>query len=163
VLLACVAPSVSAQEVLFDSGAVRAAVLAETNDYRASKNIPQLKGNAALEAAATASAVYLAQHEKMGHTADGRNPQWCFTSENVWSSFRKPEPMLAEELTRKAMDGWNNSPGHNANLLERRAHEIGIGVAGWRLDGGKDIFRVVEGLGGNAQRSGKPNGLLARS
>ena len=88
--LACVAPSASVQEVLFDSGAVRAAVLAETNDYRASKNIPQLKENAALEATATASAVYLAQHEKMGHTADGRNPQWCFISENVWSSFRKP-------------------------------------------------------------------------
>jgi len=34
VLLACVAPSVSAHAVLFDSGAVRAAVLAETNDYR---------------------------------------------------------------------------------------------------------------------------------
>ena len=45
--------------MLFDSGAVRAAVLAETNDYRASKNIPQLKENAALEAATTASAVYL--------------------------------------------------------------------------------------------------------
>jgi hypothetical protein len=52
--------------------------------------------------------------------------------------------MLAEELTRKAMDGWKNSPGHNANLLERRAQEIGIGAAGWRLGGGKDIFRVVQ-------------------
>ena len=153
VLLACAAPSVSAQEVPLDAGAVKAAVLAETNAYRASKNIPQLQQKAALEAAATAYAVYLAEHEKMGHTADGRNPpkrvsaqgyKWCFISENVWSSFRKPEPMLAEELTRKAMDGWKNSPGHNANLLERRAQEIGIGAAGWRLDGGKDIFRVVQ-------------------
>ena len=58
VLLACAAPSVSAQEVPLDAGAVKAAVLAETNAYRASKNIPQLKENAALEAAATASAVY---------------------------------------------------------------------------------------------------------
>ncbi len=74
VLLACVAPSVSAQEVPLDAGSVRATVLAETNAYRASKNIPQLKANAALEAAATAYAVYIAEHEKMGHTADGKIP-----------------------------------------------------------------------------------------
>ena len=52
ILLAFLAPSVSAQEAPFDAGAVRAAVLAETNTYRASKNIPQLKENGALEAAA---------------------------------------------------------------------------------------------------------------
>ena len=153
VLLACVAPSVRAQEVPFDPGAVRAAVLAETNAYRASKNIPQLQENAALEAAATAYAVYLAEHEKMGHTADGRTPpkrvsaqgyKGCFISENVWSSFRHSETMLAEEVARKAMDGWKKSPGHNANLLQKRAHEIGIGAAGWKLDGGQEIFRVVQ-------------------
>ncbi len=136
-----------------DAGAVRAAVLAETNAYRASKNLPQLQENAALEAAATAYAAYIAQHEAMGHTADGSNPakrvsaqgyKWCFISENVWSSFPHSETTLADELARKAMDGWKKSPGHNGNLLEKRAHEIGIGAAGWRLDGGKDIFRVVQ-------------------
>ena len=58
-----------------DAGAVRAAVLAETNAYRASKNIPQLQKNAALEAAATAYAVYLAEHEKMGHRGWQQSPQ----------------------------------------------------------------------------------------
>ena len=52
--------------------------------------------------------------------------------------------MLTEESARKAMDGWKKSPGHNANLLQKRAHEIGIGAAGWKLDGGQDIFRVVQ-------------------
>ena len=153
VLSACVGPSASAQQVPLDVGAVRAAVLAETNAYRTSKNIPQLQKNAALEAAATAYAVYLAEHEKMGHTADGSNPpkrvsaqgyKGCFISENVWSSFRHPETMLADELTRKAMDRWKKSPGHNANLLQKRAHEIGIGAAGWKLEGGQEIFRVVQ-------------------
>ncbi len=152
-LSACLASALSAQEVPLDAGAVRAAVLSETNAYRMSKNIPQLKENAALEAAATAYAVYLAQHEKMGHTADGKNPpkrvsaqgyKYCFISENVWSSFRHPQTMLADELARKAMDGWKKSPGHNANLLQTRAHEIGIGTAGWKLDGGQEVFRVVQ-------------------
>ena len=51
--------------------------------------------------------------------------------------------MPAEELARKAMDGWKKSPGHNANLLQKRAREIGIGAAGWKLDG-QEIFRVVQ-------------------
>jgi uncharacterized protein YkwD len=153
VLLVGRALSASAQEVPLDVGTVKAAVLAETNAYRTSKNLPQLQQNAALEAAATAYAAYLAEHEAMGHTADGSTPakrvssqgyKWCFISENVWSSFRKPETTLSEELARKAMDGWKKSPGHNANLLEKRAHDIGIGAAGWKQDGGKDIFRVVQ-------------------
>ncbi len=153
ILLACVAQPASAQEVALDAGTVRAAVFAETNAYRASKDIPQLQQNAALEAAATAYAVYLAGHEKMGHTADGSNPpkrvsaqgyKYCFISENVWSSYRHPETTLAEELARKAMDGWKKSPAHNANLLQKRAQEIGIGAAGWKLDGGQEIFRVVQ-------------------
>ena len=168
VLLACVAPPVSAQEVPLDAGSVRAAVLAETNAYRTSQNIPQLQENAALEAAATAYAVYLAEHEKMGHTADGQNPpkrvsargyKWCFISENVWSSFRHSETTLAEELARKAMDGWKKSPGHNANLLQKRAQEIGIGAAGWKLDGGQEIFRVVQVFATQcpAKRPSKPS------
>ena len=167
VLLACVASSASAQEVPLDADAVRAAVLAETNAYRTSKNIAQLRENAALEAAATAYAAYLAAHEKMGHTADGRNPpkrvsaqgyKWCFISENVWSSFRHSETTLAGELARKAMDGWKASPGHNANLLQKRAQEIGIGAAGWKLDGGQEIFRVVQVFASAcpAKRQSKP-------
>ena len=153
IVLACAVPSVSAEEVPLDAGAVRVAVLTGTNAYRASKNIPELQENAALQAAATAYAAYLAEHEKMGHTADGRNPpkrvsaqgyKYCFISENVWSSFRHSETMPAEELAQKAMDGWKKSPGHNANLLQKRAHEIGIGAAGWKLEGGQEIFRVVQ-------------------
>jgi uncharacterized protein YkwD len=152
-LLACAAMPVSAEEVPLDAGAVRAAVLAETNAYRASKNIPQLQANAALEAAATGYAAYLAEHDKMGHTADGSSPpkrvsaqgyKYCFISENVWSSFRHAETTLAEDLARKAMDGWKKSPGHNANLLQKRAQEIGVGAAGWKLEDGQEVFRVVQ-------------------
>ena len=171
-LLACVEPSASAQQVPLDAGAVRAAVLAETNAYRASKNIPQLQENAALEAAATAYAVYLAEHEKMGHTADDRNPpkrvsaqgyKWCFISENVWSSFRHSQTTLAEELVRKAMDGWKKSPGHNANLLQKRAHEIGIGAAGWKLNDGQEIFRVVQVFATECPGKRQSQTSLARS
>jgi uncharacterized protein YkwD len=163
VLLACAARPAGAQEVPLDAGTVKAAVFTETNAYRASKNLPRLQQNAALEAAATAYAAYLAEHEKMGHTADGSNPakrvsaqgyKWCFISENVWSSFRKPQTTLSEDLARQAMDGWKKSPGHNANLLEKRVHDIGIGAAAWKQEGGKEIFRVVQVFG--EECPGKP-------
>ncbi len=166
-LLACAAPPASAQIVPLDAGTVKATVLAETNAYRASKSLPPLQENSALEAAATAYAAYIAEHEKMGHTADGANPgkraaaqgyKWCFISENVWSSFRHPETTLSQELAQKAMEGWKKSPPHNANLLGTRAHEIGIGVAGWKQEG-KDIFRVVQVFAAECpgkQRTGGP-------
>jgi hypothetical protein len=62
--------------------------------------------------------------------------------------------MLAEELARKAMDGWEKSTGHNANLLQKRAHQIGIGAAGWKLDGGQEIFRVVQVLAKDSRHGG---------
>ncbi len=172
ILSACVAASASAEEAPLDAGAVKAAVLAETNAYRASQNIPQLQENAALEAAATAYAAYLAEHEKMGHTADGKNPpkrvsaqgyKYCFISENVWSSFRHPQTMPAEELTRRAMDGWKKSPGHNANLLQKRAHEIGIGAAGWKVDGGQEIFRVVQVFASACPAKRQPNPWIVKT
>ena len=171
IVLACAAPSVSAEEAPLDAGAVRVAVLTGTNAYRASKNIPELQENAALQAAATAYAAYLAEHEKMGHTADGKNPpkrvsaqgyKYCFISENVRSSLRHSETMPAEELARKAMDGWKKSPGHNANLLQKRAHEIGIGAAGWTLDG-QEIFRVVQVFASACPQKRQSNPWIVRT
>jgi uncharacterized protein YkwD len=153
ILLMSAAPPAGAGEVPLDVDGVKAAVLAETNAYRASKNIPALQMNAALEAAAAGYAAFLAEHEKMGHTADGGTPfkrvsaqgyKWCFASENVWSSYRHTETTLADEVARKAMDGWKKSPGHNANLLQKRAQEIGIGAASWKLDSGHEVYRVVQ-------------------
>lgn len=35
----------------------------------------------------------------------------------------------AEEIATCAVDGWRNSPGHYANIMERRFSETGVGVA----------------------------------
>ncbi len=142
---------------------LKAAVLSQTNAYRGSKKLPELQPNAALDAAAAAYAMHLAEHEGIGHTADGRTPakrasaqgyKWCFVAENVWGGWRRPDTMLSDEVASKAMEGWKKSPGHNANLLEKRVHDIGIGAAAWKLDGGRDVFRVVQLFGDECP--GKP-------
>lgn len=161
-LTACAALPAKAQEVPIDVATLKAAVLSETNAYRTLKKLPQLQVNARLDAAAAAYALYLAEHEGVGHTADGRTPakrasaqgyEWCFVAENMWGGWRRPDTMLSEEVARKAMDGWKKSPGHNANLLNKRVHDIGIGAAAWKQDG-KDVFRVVQMFGDECP--GKP-------
>ena len=161
--LTCAVLPASADEVPIDVAALKATVLSDTNTYREAKKLRQLKQNTALDAAAAGYAAYLAEHEGMGHTADGKTPakrvyaqgyQWCFVAENVWGGWRKPETMLADEVGRKAMDGWKKSPGHNANLLEKRVRDIGIGAAAWKQADGKDVFRVVQVFG--EECPGKP-------
>ena len=64
----------AAQEFPIDTAGISKAVISETNAYRASKNLPALQENAALQAAATAYAKFLAEKEAAGHTADGQTP-----------------------------------------------------------------------------------------
>jgi uncharacterized protein YkwD len=164
-LAACAALPAHADEVPIDIAALKGTVLSETNAYRGSKKLPELKQNSALEAAASAYAMYLAQHEGMGHTADGKTPskrafaqgyQWCFVAENVWGGWRKPDTMLAGEVAAKSMDGWKKSPGHNSNLLEKRVRDIGIGAAAWKQPDGKDVFRVVQLFGEECKGKERP-------
>ncbi len=162
-LAACAILPARAQEIPIDVQALKAAVLTETNAYRGSKKVPELRANAALNAAAATYAMFLAQRDAGGHTADGRNPsrrasaegyKWCFVAENVWGGWRKPDPMMVDEVARKSMDGWKKSPGHNANLLDKRTRDIGIGAAAWRQADGREVFRVVQVFGDECP--GKP-------
>ncbi len=146
------APAV-AQEFPIDTAGISKAVISETNAYRASKNLPALQENAALQAAATAYAKFLAEKELAGHTADGQNPakrvkaqgyQYCHVAENMWGGWRRPDPMSDDQAAGKAMDDWKKSPGHNANLLGKKSVDIGIGAAAWRQSGNRVVFRIVQ-------------------
>ena len=100
-------------------------------------------------------AKFLAESEGAGHTADGKSPakrvsaegyNYCFVAENMWGGWRRPKPMTINEAGRKAMDDWKKSPGHNANLLDKRGHHIGVGAAAW-TQGDKVVFRIVQVFG----------------
>ncbi|HWJ19134.1 MAG TPA: CAP domain-containing protein [Geobacterales bacterium] len=146
----------AAQEFPIDTAGISKAVISETNAYRASKNLPAVQENAALQAAATAYAKFLAEKEAAGHTADGQTPakrvkaqgyQYCHVAENMWGGWRRPDPMSDDQAASKAMDDWKKSPGHNANLLGKQAVDIGIGAAAWRQSGNRVVFRIVQVFG----------------
>jgi hypothetical protein len=59
--------------------------------------------------------------------------------------------------------GRKKSPGHNANLLQKRAQEIGIGAAGWKLDGGQEIFRVVQAFASACPQKRQSNPWIVKT
>ena len=159
----------AAQEFPIDTAGISKAVISETNAYRASKNLPALQENAALQAAATAYAKFLAEKEAAGHTADGQTPtkrvkaqgyQSCSVAENMWGGWRRPDPMGDDEAAKKAMEDWKHSPGHNANLLGKSSDEIGIGAAAWRQSNDRVVFRIVQVFAKNCGGKSRPTAFF---
>jgi len=155
IAIAAGATASQAQEYPLDRASVSRAVIADTNAWRAAKGLAPVSSHPQLEAAATAYARYLAQTEGVGHTADGKSPairvsaqgyRYCFVAENMWGGWRRPKPMTEAEASKKAMEDWKKSPGHNANLLSGKGKNIGVGVAAWR-QGDRVVFRMVQVFG----------------
>lgn len=104
------------------------ALLDQTNAERKAKDLPPLRPNAMLFAAARAHAANMAKQEKLEHDLDGKG-----VSERVADAGYKAAG-LAENIgwnfatPKAAVEGWMNSEGHRANLLGDYA-EVGLAVA----------------------------------
>ncbi|MFI1072729.1 CAP domain-containing protein [Streptomyces puniciscabiei] len=111
------------------SGAV-ARVVQLVNAERAKVGCHPLTVNPELAKAAQAHSADMAAHQNMSHTgSDGSSPgdritragySWSAYGENVAYGYATPE---------QVMNGWMNSPGHRANILNCSYKEIGVGLA----------------------------------
>ncbi|MBE9498287.1 CAP domain-containing protein [Streptomyces sp. GKU 257-1] len=105
-------------------------VLALVNKERAKAGCKPLTANAKLTKAARAHSEDMAAHKNMSHTgSDGSSPgdrieragySWSTYGENVAYGYSSPESV---------MEGWMNSSGHRANILNCDFEEIGVGHA----------------------------------
>src|SRR4051794_33188951 len=96
------------------------AVLELTNKEREKEQLPPLKPNAKLTAAARAHSLNMAKQDKLDHELDGKNPadraraagyRYVYLGENVGEGSRTAEKILKL---------WMESPGHKANILDKR-------------------------------------------
>jgi uncharacterized protein YkwD len=136
---ACAARPALAQQFDIPASA-KAAIIAETNAYRASKGLSPLRENAGASEEAQAYANYLADTKRQGHSADGLSPfdrlrasgaKFCkFRGEN-WHESWTPVRASPEAAVTAAMTFWKHSPGHE-RALRSNSTEIGVGMAGWR-------------------------------
>ena len=113
------------------------AIIDMTNAFRKESRLGTVKPNAALTTAARIFADYLAKTGKFAHEADGRGPaervgaqgyHYCLVSENL-AMNRDSRGFESRALARRAVDGWKNSPGHRANMLQPTVTEIGVAVS----------------------------------
>jgi hypothetical protein len=114
-----------------------ALVVELTNAFRGAHQRAPLEVDAALAQAAQRFAEHMAAEDRYGHEADGRAPAeraraagyaFCAIAENIGFQF-STSGFAAEQLARRLMEGWEQSPGHRRNLLLPHIVHIGVGVA----------------------------------
>lgn len=120
-----------------DVDAAERRVLELVNDRRREHNLDAVRSNGKLAAAARQFAQWTADHDRMGHEADGTTPPQraerqgyaqCIITENLAYQYAS-SGFTTEALAKRLVDGWMNSPPHRRNLLDADVTETGIGVA----------------------------------
>lgn len=104
-------------------------VVAIVNQRRAEAGCGTVRTNTNLAKAARLHSEDQAAHNKMSHEGSNGSSPWQRAeqagyqraiSENVAAGYRTPAAV---------MEGWMNSPGHRANILNCQAKAIGMGIA----------------------------------
>lgn len=99
------------------------------NRYRKSKGLKPLKLDAELTTAARAHAKDLAKWDRISHYgSDGSNP-WDRVKRAGYNAKLAAENVGTGQASfEEVMKGWQDSPGHNKNLLQAEAHHMGIAL-----------------------------------
>ncbi|MCG6154247.1 CAP domain-containing protein [Rubinisphaera margarita] len=137
-LLLCISPSVRADEPHKGQALseLESLLVEKVNAYRQENDLGTLKVNEKLNVAALAHADTMIETDNFSHQAGDSNPSdrvenagytWMFVAENL--AFRSGyDGYSTEELARITLEGWQNSPGHNKNLLAEQPTETGIAI-----------------------------------
>jgi uncharacterized protein YkwD len=99
------------------------------NAYRRKKGLKPLRINAALTAAAKAHSRDLAKWDRISHFgSDGSNP-WDRVKRAGYNAKVAAENVGTGQVSfDEVLKGWENSPGHNKNLLLSDAEHMGIAL-----------------------------------
>jgi uncharacterized protein YkwD len=117
-------------------------VLGLTNAARIAAGCSPLTLNAKLTAAAQGHALDMVQNDFFAHVgSDGATVGTRMTRQGyVWS--RAGENIAAGYTdAQSVMDGWMNSSGHRANILNCAYRELGVGYVYEPTDGGSQRWR----------------------
>jgi uncharacterized protein YkwD len=111
------------------SDITRASVVAAMNEYRAQHNLPALREDVRLDAAAGDRMRDMEDQGYWAHQApNGRSPfvwlvlrgyEFHYAGENLATGF---------ETTALLVAGWMESPGHRANILSSHFEDCGIAI-----------------------------------
>ena len=118
-------------------GEATRSVIERANAFRQAEHRKSLRTSEALAATAREFADYMARTDRFDHEADGREPaqrarahgySYCVISENIAYEYSS-RGFTTEDLAHRLVEGWKQSPGHRANLLDREVVETGAALA----------------------------------
>jgi uncharacterized protein YkwD len=116
---------------------VREQIFASTNEFRKKAKRGKLKVNTDISKAAQSFAEFMADTDKYGHTADGKEPwdrvadagyDYCVVLENIAYEYNS-EGFTTEDLSKALVEAWEKSPPHRKNMLDPDVSAIGVGIA----------------------------------
>lgn len=120
-----------------DLGDVTRLIMESTNSFRKQASRGELKSQPQLVATARDFAGFLARNDKFSHEADGSDPRErakkheydpCIVAENIAHEYNS-SGFDSDDLARRFIDGWKQSPGHRKNMLDPDLLEVGMAVA----------------------------------
>lgn len=103
-------------------------VLTLTNEFRAQNGLSALKLNTELNAAAQVHSEDMANQDYFDHTGKDGSQPWDRAKVVGYEALSIGENIAAGYTTAQAVvEGWKNSPGHRANMLNSNYTELGVG------------------------------------
>ena len=103
--------------------------LADFNSYRRSKGLKPVSLNAKLNAASQVHAQDLAVHGNISHTgSDGTSHSTRIKRQGYNYALAAENVATGQKSWKKVFKAWQDSPGHNENLLLGDVREFGIAL-----------------------------------
>lgn len=127
------------------------ALVDQTNENRVTENIPMLRLNPLLQAAAQKKADDMAKNDYFAHTSPSGVTPWYWI-ESVGYDFSYAGENLAVNFSdsEDVTNAWMNSPTHRTNILNGNFTEIGIAMAQGEFEGRPATY-VVQFFGAPAK------------
>ena len=110
---------------------VESLVVTATNHKRMQRGRRAVRGNSCIDQMAESWARHLAQSGTLIHRKLGRVLSRCnrsYVSENL-ARYPISSGMTAAQIAQGTVNAWMHSDAHRHNLLSRKPHVIGLGVA----------------------------------
>jgi uncharacterized protein YkwD len=140
------------------------ALLNAHNIYRSSHRVPVLLWNSKLAQAAHGHAAWMSAHNRLTHTQPGANFVDRITDAG-YGRYRAAAENIAvgQRSVTQVMQGWMNSLGHRANILNPALREMGAGRVGnwWCVVFATPsaVASALVGSNGELQELALPEGL----
>ncbi|HEY6737062.1 MAG TPA: CAP domain-containing protein, partial [Candidatus Saccharimonadia bacterium] len=128
----------------YASNITAADLLTLTNQQRAANGLPALRLDARLNQSATLKANNMFAEDYWAHVSpSGIQPWYWFQQAGYHYTYAGENLAKDFDTSDGVMQGWMNSPGHRANILNANYKDVGFSVENGTLVGGQTTLVVA--------------------